>query len=37
VRSPDSASAAAIREGLEFLGNEMMVDIRTAEDRVQPG
>jgi len=37
VRAPDSASAAAIREGLEFLGNEMMVDIRTAEDRVQPG
>jgi glycine cleavage system regulatory protein len=32
VRAPDAASVAAIRAGLEFLGNEMMVDIRPAED-----
>ena len=31
VRAPDSASVAAIRAGLEFLGNEMMVDIRAAD------
>ena len=27
VRAPDAAAVAAIRAGLEFLGNEMMVDI----------
>ncbi len=32
VRAPDAASAAAIRSGLEYLGNEMMVDIQPAED-----
>jgi glycine cleavage system regulatory protein len=30
VRAPDAASVAAIRSGLEFLGNEMMVDIHPA-------
>ena len=32
VRAPNDAAVAAIRVGLEFLGNEMMVDIRPAED-----
>ena len=32
VRAPDAASVAAIRTGLEFLGNEMMVDIHPAGD-----
>jgi len=32
VRAPNAAAAAAIRAGLEFLGNEMMVDIQPAED-----
>lgn len=32
VRAPNAAAAAAIRTGLEFLGNEMMVDIHPAED-----
>ncbi len=32
VRAPNAAAVAAIRAGLEFLGNEMMVDIRPAED-----
>ena len=32
VRAPDAAALAAIRAGLEFLGNEMMVDIQPAED-----
>jgi glycine cleavage system regulatory protein len=36
VRAPDEAAVAAIRSGLEFLGNEMMVDIQPATDR-QPG
>jgi glycine cleavage system regulatory protein len=30
VRAPNPASIAAIRAGLEFLGNEMMVDIQPA-------
>jgi glycine cleavage system regulatory protein len=30
VRAPDAASVAAIRAGLEFLSNEMMVDIQPA-------
>lgn len=36
VRAPDTASVAAIRAGLEFLGNEMMVDIQPAEDASTP-
>ena len=36
VRAPDEAAVAAIRSGLEFLGNEMMVDIQAEADR-QPG
>ena len=32
VRAPNAAAVAAIRSGLEFLGNEMMVDIRPADD-----
>jgi glycine cleavage system regulatory protein len=36
VRAPDEAAVAAIRSGLEFLGNEMMVDIQPAAD-VRPG
>jgi glycine cleavage system regulatory protein len=32
VRAPDAAAELAIRAGLEFLGNEMMVDIRPVED-----
>jgi len=36
VRAPDAASVAAIRAGLEFLGNEMMVDIHPAEDAASP-
>jgi glycine cleavage system regulatory protein len=36
VRAPDAASVAAIRAGLEFLGNEMMVDIRPAEAATSP-
>ncbi len=36
VRAPDPGSVAAIRTGLEFLGNEMMVDIRPAEGAEQP-
>lgn len=32
VRAPDAAAVAAIRTGLEFLGNEMMVDIQAAEE-----
>ena len=31
VRAPDEAAVRAIRAGLEFLGNEMMVDIHPAE------
>jgi glycine cleavage system regulatory protein len=31
VRAPDAAAVAAIRSGLEFLGNEMMVDIQPVE------
>jgi len=30
VRAPDAAAVGAIRAGLEFLGNEMMVDIQPA-------
>ena len=30
VRAPDEAAVAAIRSGLEHLGNEMMVDIQPA-------
>jgi glycine cleavage system regulatory protein len=30
VRAPDAAAVTAIRAGLEFLGNEMMVDIQPA-------
>jgi glycine cleavage system regulatory protein len=37
VRAPNAAAIAAIRAGLEFLGNEMMVDIRPAEDAPPPG
>jgi glycine cleavage system regulatory protein len=33
VRAPDGAAVAAIRAGLEFLSNEMMVDIQPAGDR----
>ena len=36
VRAPDAASVAAIRAGLEFLGNEMMVDIQPAGDDASP-
>jgi glycine cleavage system regulatory protein len=36
VRAPDAASVTAIRAGLEFLGNEMMVDIHLAGDDVPP-
>jgi glycine cleavage system regulatory protein len=36
VRAPDAASVAAIRAGLEFLGNEMMVDIQPAVDAASP-
>jgi glycine cleavage system regulatory protein len=36
VRAPDEAAVGAIRSGLEFLGNEMMVDIQPATDG-QPG
>jgi glycine cleavage system regulatory protein len=36
VRAPDAASVAAIRAGLEFLGNEMMVDIQPAGDAASP-
>jgi len=36
VRAPDAASVAAIRAGLEFLGNEMMVDIHPAEETTSP-
>ncbi|HEX3995387.1 MAG TPA: ACT domain-containing protein [Acetobacteraceae bacterium] len=36
VRAPDAASVAAIRSGLEFLGNEMMVDIHPAGDDASP-
>jgi glycine cleavage system regulatory protein len=36
VRAPDAASVAAIRTGLEFLGNEMMVDIHPAGDAASP-
>jgi glycine cleavage system regulatory protein len=36
VRAPDAASVAAIRAGLEFLGNEMMVDIHPAADDTSP-
>jgi glycine cleavage system regulatory protein len=36
VRAPDAASVAAIRAGLEFLGNEMMVDIQPAGDAAPP-
>jgi glycine cleavage system regulatory protein len=32
VRAPDAAAVAAIRAGLEFLGNEMMVDIQPVGD-----
>jgi glycine cleavage system regulatory protein len=32
VRAPTAGAVAAIRAGLEILGNEMMVDIRAAED-----
>ena len=32
IRAPDATAVAAIRSGLEFLGNEMMVDIQPAED-----
>jgi glycine cleavage system regulatory protein len=32
VRVPDAAAEAAIRAGLEHLGNEMMVDIRAEGD-----
>jgi glycine cleavage system regulatory protein len=31
VRAPDEAAVAAIRAGLEFLSNEMMVDIQPAK------
>jgi glycine cleavage system regulatory protein len=36
VRAPDAAAVAAIRTGLEFLGNEMMVDIQPAGDTSPP-
>jgi glycine cleavage system regulatory protein len=36
VRAPDAAAVAAIRAGLEFLGNEMMVDIQPAGDDEAP-
>ena len=36
VRAPDAAAVAAIRAGLEFLGNEMMVDIQPAGDESSP-
>ena len=32
VRAPNAAAVVAIRSGLEFLGNEMMVDIQPADD-----
>jgi glycine cleavage system regulatory protein len=32
VRAPDEAAVAAVRSGLEHLGDEMMVDIRTEAD-----
>jgi glycine cleavage system regulatory protein len=37
VRAPNPASVAAIRAGLEFLGNEMMVDIQPAKDAPPAG
>jgi len=37
VRAPDAASVSAIRAGLEFLSNEMMVDIQPAADNPRPG
>jgi glycine cleavage system regulatory protein len=37
VRAPDAAAVAAIRSGLEFLGNEMMVDIQPAGDAAPSG
>lgn len=36
VRAPDAKSVAAIRAGLEYLGNEMMVDIHPAADDTSP-
>jgi glycine cleavage system regulatory protein len=36
VRAPDAAAVAAIRTGLEFLGNEMMVDIQPVGDASPP-
>jgi glycine cleavage system regulatory protein len=36
VRAPSAGAVAAIRAGLEILGNEMMVDIRAAGD-ASPG
>jgi glycine cleavage system regulatory protein len=36
ILAPDATSAAAIRAGLEFLGNEMMVDIHPAEGSQLP-
>ena len=36
VHAPNAAAVAAIRAGLEFLGNEMMVDIRPAEGTSPP-
>jgi glycine cleavage system regulatory protein len=36
VRAPDAAAVAAIRAGLELLGNEMMVDIQPAVDAPPP-
>ncbi len=32
LRAPDAEAAHAVREGLETLGNELMVDIHTAPD-----
>jgi glycine cleavage system regulatory protein len=37
VRAPNADAAAAIRAGLEFLGNEMMVDIHPAGDEASTG
>ncbi len=37
VHAPNAASVAAIRSGLEFLGNEMMVDIHSAAGDTSPG
>ncbi len=36
VRAPNPDAVAAIRSGLEFLGNEMMIDIQPAEDPPGP-